>query len=398
MSKENEQETLNETFEGWENSEEMDFFGDGPAKPTEASKVIEDVNKDDLKTDKTEKVKEEEEPKEEEKKEDKVEDIDLFGENDETDAGNKQQNTSKEDPEGGEEDEPEQVQEVSSKTTLNFLKDKGIVDFELEEGEELTEEKAEELLEDKYEESVEERVEELVQDMPDVLKQMIKYHKDGGDVGQLISTIKPKSTVSKDTDLSTEDNQILVIREQLTADGHDEEYISSNIEFLKDSGKLESTSKKFFDKIIAKNDQQVQAQTKAQEDLRKEKKQKQRAFKTEISSHLKENDEISQVKFTTKDKKDLPSYISDTTVKLENGQSISPLQRDLYKALQDKDKTLVLAKLLRDDFDFSNISKEATTKVAKEVKKELQHSQSLTPKKSGSTSQKKKKDLADFFN
>lgn len=376
------------TFDGWENSEDLDFFGETP-EPTEASQVLDQVKDDDL-----------DDPKEE-KKEDKKEEpeevtFDLFEIDDDEDT--KEKGKDKDDSEESADTEPEQNQEISTKSTLNFLKEKGILDYELEEGEELTDEKAEELLEDSYAESVDERVKELTEDFPDILKQMVNYHKNGGDVTELISNIRTKSTINKDTDLTQEANQELVIREQLAAEGHDEEYISTNIDFLKDSGKLESTSKKLFDKIVKKQADVLKAQTKAQEDAKIAAKQKQRAFKSEIASHLKDNETIGKIKFSSKDKKDLPSYISDTSVKLEGGQTISPLQRDLYKALQDKDKTLLLAKVLRSDFDFSDISKAVTTEVTKEVKKGLQHSQSLTPKKSkGSSSLKKKKDLADFF-
>lgn len=375
-------------FEGWENSEEIDFFGETP-EPTKHSQ------KDDGLDNTEEKEQSEEKEKKEEEKEEEIT-FDLFELDDDEDTEKKEKD--KEDTEKSTETEFEQNQEISTKSTLNFLKEKGIINYELEEGEELTDEKAEELLEDSYAESVDERVKELTEDFPDILKQMVNYHKNGGDVTELISSIKTKSTINKDTDLTQEANQELVIREQLAAEGHDEEYISTNIDFLKDSGKLESTSKKLFDKIVKRQEDTLKAQTEAQKEARIAAKQKQRAFKNEIASHLKDNETIGKIKFSPKDKKDLPSYISDTSVKLEGGQTISALQRDLYKALQDKDKTLLLAKVLRSDFDFSDISKAVTTEVTKEVKKELQHSQSLTPKKSkGSSSFKKKKDLADFF-
>ena len=61
------------------------------------------------------------------------------------------------------------------------------------------------------------------------------------------------------------------------------------------------------------------------------------------------------------DKTILPTYISEPTVELQDGRYVSEMQADLFKVMADKDKIVLLAKLLKTDFYFSAIERKKQT-------------------------------------
>jgi len=372
-----------ENFEGFENASEIDFFGEtGGTDDVSVEKVVEEVKKDDLN------------PKAEEV------DIDFFGEGNEG-----SQTVDVEDTEGleaitnedSEEEEEETVQAGTNLSTLNYLKEKGLVDFELEEDEELTEEKAEAILEDSYEDSVESRVSEIMQELPDEVKNIVKYSMNGGDIGNLLSTMasQPTAKITKDLDLEDEANQVLVVSKARQAMGEDSETIDTYIDFLKESGKLKSVSEKEKTKIISAQEKLASQKAQEQAEAKRQAKENHRKFKNEITSFVLETEKIGDLPLTKQDKKSLPTFISDRNKQLEDGRTVTGLQEALYNALNDKEKTIQLAKILQSDFDFSSIKKAGKTETAREVKRDLTRSKNNSVK----TGSKKVKrtSLADFF-
>ena len=145
-----------DTFEGWENASEIDFFGEAPVEvKTSVDKVIEAVEAADI-------VEKETVDKKEKKVDPKVEpepEIDFF-------TGPQQQSSTTEEAE-----EPDEVADdtlkgaLSTKAIVEFLKSKEMIDFELEEGSELDDDLASEILEDNFDSGIEKRVGELIKDL-----------------------------------------------------------------------------------------------------------------------------------------------------------------------------------------------------------------------------------------
>lgn len=310
-------------------------------------------------------------------------------------------------PAGSEEEEEEEgqptTQEGDSITTLNMLQEKGFLEFELEEGEELTEEKAAEVLEDSLDTLFEERIEELFTDMPDVVKEMNKFVLKGGDINTFLATVATqKSTgLSEDMDMTEEANQELVLRHTLQEEGHDEEYITSQIEFLKDSKQIEKISTKHFKKWETKAKAEKQAVLKSQADRQAAEKEQRRQLKSKVSTFLKETDEVTGFTVTKQDKKVLPNYMSDRTVKLQNGNQITGMQRDLMRVLNSPTGSVQIAKLLKaasedGELNFDEISKTTETKVTKKVRENVRRGKkSITESGGGKTN--KKRPLASYF-
>ena len=292
----------------------------------------------------------------------------------------------------------EKIEKVNSKNTLEFLKEKGLVDYELEEGTELTDDLADEILEDNWDASIIAGVEETIKDLPDALKELIKYSAKGGDFTELLSkmTTQTVSGINKDTDMEIESNQILAVSLDLKDQGYDQEYIDTQIEFLKDSGKLAGISKKSFDKKIAKQDSDIQETIKQTEKRREAEKEAQKSYKKDISVQISSLDDIKGLVLNKQDKEILPSYISDANIKLQDGRVVTKFQQELFSIFGDKEQTILLAKLVKDKFDFSSITNKEITKQAKSIRENIQNNQVIIKGSKGS-SQQPRKSLADLL-
>lgn len=373
----------------WDNQEvPEDFFNDSPEdleRKTEADSVVAELDKEDI-----EEVKE--------KTNEELAD-ELFS--DET--INNEDNID-EDVEDKENTTPKsKVEKPTMVTTANLLKEKGIIDFELEEGEELTDELADELIEDGFDTAVDNKLKDLFDGLPDVVRQMVKYSKDGGDPMQFISTmLKTQATgLTVNMDLSSEANQEAVVKAMLKEQDYDDEYIEIHIETLKDSNKLEAISKKQYkaweDKQIKANKELVTKQ----EEKKIQDKENLRKEKTKLNSTLSSLSDVGGIKLSPKDKKELPSYMVDKSVPLKNGTAITALQKDVWEALGNETTALQLAKLLRSmkedgSFDFTKLELNIKTKVVKEIKDNVQRNKNdNTPQRSVNGSSKK--ELADYF-
>ncbi len=314
-----------------------------------------------------EEVPEKEEKKEEEKsKEEEIEEEKIF-----EDLVEEQ-----------EENSSETLEKPSTglKDSLQYLIEQGII--ELDENEELPESVDNDYLTDIIDKSIEKRFEESIKNLPEDLKNIIKYVNNGGSLEDIITILSESSELSEDIDLSDESNQEKVLRYLLKQEGEDDEIIEANIEFLKDSGKLAAISEKKFEKW--KNDKKTELEMEV-ENQKKQKqllKENQIKFKKDISEYLSSNNEIKGLTISKNEEKELPSYISDTSIKLQDGRQITPFYRDLFEALKDREKIIALAKIIKSDFDFSSMKKNIVTKQTQKLKEEIQRQEKSTDKRS----------------
>ena len=347
-------------FAGWEDtSQQHDFFGETNL----VEDVVTTVEKDDVvdpakKAEEVSKAKEEQELIDEQFKE-------FSGVSKVSSEDDEDEDTSK---------KGETASVVSPKTTLAFLKERGLVDYELEEGQELSDDDADNLLEDSWEKSVEAEVEATIKDLPDELKQLIKFASKGGDVGELLGKMVQHATsgINKNSDISNEDVQVLAVTMDLRNQGYDQEYIDDQIEFLKEKDKLEGIAKKSFDKIVAEQETETAGQVQRQKEAVEYRKRQAREYKTNITTHINSLDEMGGLPISKQDKTILPTYISEPTVELQDGRIVSEMQADLFKVMADKDKIVLLAKLLKSDFDFSPIERKKQSQAARGIRDEVQ--------------------------
>lgn len=373
----------------WDNAvPEIDFFGEvQPAeeKPVESTKPTPSSNDEPESPEETE-----EEPE-----------IDFFGEGttepeQEDEKEEKPKVTAKKKDVTPETDEPE-GNLTSSLGTVNFLKERGLIDFELEEGVELNDENAEEILEEAFEESIEKRVGQILGNLPDKVKNLVKFVAAGGDENEYFSKVsQPAKGISTDLDITSEENQIKFMRYKLAGEGYDEEYIESQIEFMQDKGHLEKFATADFKKWKATAEKADEELAERQREAARISRQKAITYRKDLTKRVGEVEEINNFKFSRQDKKDLPDYMTANTVKLEDGREITPFYKDLMEAMQDKDKSLVLAKILKSGFDFKALERNIVSKATGKIKTDIQRQASTkTVTASGSSQQPKR--LADYF-
>lgn len=318
-------------------------------------------------------------------------------------------NLDGDDEEDEDEDEDEDKDDKKSDVTspnilvLNSLKEKGIIDYELEEGEELTDELAAELIEDKFEESVEERIKELTTALDPNRKDAVQFLLKGGNLQDLIEAYSNDAGIDLDVDLEDEDNQLSTARKLLFLEGKDEEEVETELDYLKTSGKLKSITEKKFAKHKAaeavKQSSMLANQAKAKENERQAIKDS----KAKVETFLTETEEVGGLKFSKEDKVALPGYMNDKAIKLNNGSSITSMQADLFYNLPKNEKAFMqLATLLRNrnedgTFNFSKFVKKAETKVVEEVRKNVRRGKTSIPEGSSTKDKGKGRSLASYF-
>lgn len=289
---------------------------------------------------------------------------------------------------------------IDSKSTLEFLKQKGIVEFELEEGKELTDEEADAILEDSWDASLEAGIEETIKELPDEVKALIKIATNGGNVMQMMAKLAASVSagITKDTDMTQESNQILVMTEDLREQGYDTEEINTHIDFLKSSGKLEAMSGKAFTKKIEKQNADLAAESKRAVEAKENAKKQQREYKSAVAAHVSTLNDLNGFPINKKDKQELPGYMSEPTVELKDGRFITPMMYDFYKAQSDKDKSVLLAKILKNNFDFSTL---VNTKITEETRKKRETLEEVNKTGSNGSSRQKTarviKTVADYL-
>ena len=363
-------------------AKEADFFGENAPE----GMILEDEKTS--KTDKEEKPGEVDPTKEPEGSKEKTENEDEDGEDLFADLSGETLKSTEEDETKG----VEKTSATSYKDLYTSLKSSGILEVEGEEDEAM--EVTQDLLAERIEQSIEKRFEESIKGLPGELKNIIKFVSNGGNFYDIVSNYTSSENLNPEVDMTDEVNQERVLRAILEEEGKDDELIDSQIEFYKDSGKLESIANKYFDKWKEDREKEVEAQVEQQRLAKQQAAQNQKAFKKELTTFISESESVKGLSINKKDAEELPDYISNTTVKLQDGRQITPFYRDLFEAFKDKEKVVILAKLVKNGFDFGDIKKEVSTKQAREIKNELQRQNKNQPKEAHKT-QKRLVDLID---
>ena len=365
----------------WDDGGGIDFFGEVTTK----SEKVEEVPIEETKKDTPEKEKPEEE-----------EEVNLFGDFDEEE--NKE--VSKE------ETRKEEVETSTSSSdslkTLEFLKISGALEVseeDLEEFKSLDEEDQKQVVKDYFEEAVENRFTESIKELPESVKNIVKYAVNGGNITNLLNNMfkNRANGVSEDIDIEEESSQITVVKQKLIEEEYDEDYITSQIEYLKDSGKLKVTASKYFEKYKADKLANESKEVERLEEERKLNKQRQIDFRKDLAQYVSSNEDIKGFKLSKKDVAEIPEYISAQSIKLQNGTVTSPFYKDFLEAMKDKDKLVVMATLLRNNFDFTSLQKSIGTKVTKTLKENLQNQKATQSIKSNAGSSQTPKRLIDLI-
>ena len=314
---------------------------------------------------------------------------------------NEEEDPSKEKNKG---EKPDNLDKVSDVSVVMKLKERGLIDFELEEGENLTEEEARDLLEESLESAVEQNLSELFKNLPPVVKDFNKFVSDGGDPIEFIKTYKQHNEkgLSLDMDLSKEETQEKVLRMLFAEEDLDEDLIDTQIDFLKDNGKLKTMAEKKYQTWAKASSEAQKKLLEKQEEEKRNIKEKEKKYRRDLSEFISSNDAVGELKLNKSDKNSLTSYIMDKNVKLQNGQTVSSFYADLNNVLANTEAMVQLAKLLKlrdkaGKFSFKEIEKDIETSVTKKIKNKINNEDNHSPS-SRQRTETQKKSLVEFLN
>jgi hypothetical protein len=255
---------------------------------------------------------------------------------------------------------------------LEGLKEKGLLDME-ELPEDVDSEQLLTIIEDTLEANVKQGVEETIKDLPENVKELLSYTLNGGSMEDFISLYAKDQEISLGTDMEKEANQVKFMRMIMSEEGYDDDDIEEQIKYLKESDKLEAISAKRFTKWKENQKKSIEQAKEEQKKNIERQKIEERKLKENLSKIIKESDKIGQLPISARDKETLTSYMTDRTLRTDDGNYVTKFYNDLSKAVKNEKSFIQLAKLLRDmkdgDFDFKTIEKVTETKVAKGIQK-----------------------------
>jgi hypothetical protein len=305
----------------------------------------------------------------------------------------------KEGAEGIEVEESEDTEEDESSyiSIANKMKEGGIFqNIEIPEDEELTGDKFIELQDKEIESRVDEAFEGFFSELDVDAAAFLKHKKEGGSTQDFFK-VYGQNTGAPTGDLDDESYQEKVSRYYYANVEKDEaEDIDDKIEWLKDSGKLEKYAGKFDQKIKDSEKEQKESLAKAAKTQSKADEDAKVAFANGVQEALDSTDQVDNFTFTKESKKSLLPFITKSNVKVGKNRYVTGMQSKLGTALRDPEKMLILAQLLQNDFDVSDIINNDNTTRTKKLKNDIQRKKTgVKPKSSGRTGSKRS--LSDMF-
>jgi len=374
--------------------EGIEFFGKTEAIDDTVQGV--DFEEEEIKKPKKKEEEEEEHKKPEEQEEEERTEEKPTEEEEEEDKTKKRENPEKDEFFEHKTDEPGEEDEKFFNTLASSLKEAGVFqNVEIPEDEEIDEEKFIELQNNEVDARVEEAIEGFMEELDDDAKAFLKFKKEGGDTREFFKAVQQEVTLPKG-DLEDENYQKKLIEYYYkTYEGMEDDEVSDLVTWLEDSGKLEKRAAATENKIQKKIQQQKEALIKQQEKQKLEQEKNNKKFIETLKKTVESTDEVNNIPITKKDKKELLNYITKPTVKVGKNKYLTAFQADMQNVMDDTEKLILIAKLVKDDFDLSDIIKKVETKSTVNLKKKLEK-QKTNPiiKRSGSSA---RKSLSDYF-
>lgn len=302
------------------------------------------------------------------------------------------------------EDEEEDVEEEPNKETTSIytdlfkdLKERGLIkNVDLEDEEDLDADKFFELKEQEIEAEVTNRLNSWAnKDLDEDGQAFIKFKLSGGKTEDFFKVYSQSVDLS-DGDIEDEDFQDKLIRKQLEDDGWDSEEIEDRLEVLTENGKKAKIAQKYYNRILHEQEEEKKALEESAKQQQQQALETQRKFNQELKETVNGLEEVKGFKLSQKDKGEIFDMMTKKNYKTPNGVMITGLQAKISEAFQDKEKAILLAKILKDDFDFSSFENKVKNKTVRKIKSNLESRKSYKPTGSGSSLEGRS--LADLFN
>lgn len=293
------------------------------------------------------------------------------------------------------EDEPDEDEEFYS-TLSAELKEKGIFQFAtLPDDGKVSQEKFFEIHEEEVEARTDQAIKDFIAEMNDEDGgAFINFKRAGGKTSDFFNFYSQTSTVPE-VDTDTETGQDAILKHYYkTVEQLDDDDIDDKLEWLKESGKKKKYAEKYNSKLIADKKEATDQFLKNQVDTQKQREDDKKQFITSLKTTASTVENVSGFVFNKRDADEYVDYITKPSVKLKGNQYLTAFQAELTRVMREEpDKLLILAKLLKNKFDTSDMVIAKETEAAKKIKSNLENKKSRL----SSTSSVKKRSLTDYF-
>lgn len=295
-------------------------------------------------------------------------------------------------------EDQEEQEEVSGETPLiSKLRQEGL--FAVLDDDEFTNELSDNDLPDIIDKEVDARVEETMEsffeELDDDAVAFLKFKKNGGRTSDFLNAYS-KFENTPEGDIDDESYQEKVIKHGMQLEGYDHEDIEDKIEWLKEGAKLKRHAQKYEAKLEKASNFEKQRMLAQQQQDAEQAKQQREKLSEDLRERLNNAETIGQFTFSKQDKKTLHSYMTKPKVRVGKNNYMTQMQSDLQNVFQDPEKILIIAKLLKNDFDVSDVIRSTETKVTRKTKDKIER-KSTNLKSSNSSTGRRKKALFEYF-
>lgn len=277
----------------------------------------------------------------------------------------------------------EEDQDNGLQTFAAWLNDKGVV--ELEEGKTV---ESEEDLQEVISTTINKGIEKYKNSHPEEVQKFIEFVDNGGNPRDFHRLYYEEASW-KDADIENESHQEEIIRATYSKAGMDKDDIESQIQDLKDLGKLDSLAKKMLPKLIAEEDKDKQSLLEAQKEYQNRQKELAKKQWDDFKDNLFKKEEVNGFKLTPKLKTDLWDYMTKVD---KTGKTALQKHNET-----NQDAQILYAYLAMNNWDISKLEKQVKTRVTSELQKVLKNVTDNRSKLKGSSdSFKDKTEKNDF--
>lgn len=292
----------------------------------------------------------------------------------------------------GEESKEESKSEKSNewKNVYSQLKEKGYFS-EDEETEEIDAETLLEKLDQEVDAKLDEAIQDFMNELDDDAKAFLKFKKEGGDTKYFFQLYQQLSEIPEPKGEVKSDKRFLEYYYR-NIEKMDDDEIDDKLQWLEETGKLSKYAEKYYGELQEEIEEEKENAVRKQEEFAKKQEENRKKISNELKDLIDKSNEIKDWTITGKDKKDLHKYMTKPAIKLQNNKYLTQFQQDLQKVFEDKEKMILLAKLISSDFNIDDVKAKAKTEVVKETKKKLESSKGNVNDKGS-----RGKGLADYF-
>lgn len=322
-------------------------------------------------------IDEKEEPAKEEKEELPELDLDNF------DTPEAESDEAEEEGEEKKEEAPKASEEEENEFAIfaKMLAEKELLDLNEEEFE-----ATEEGLIDAFAGTIESRVKEELdlfqKGLPNEGKDLLRHLMSGGRVSDFIDAYSAPDVMSLRIDGdSNVANQKAVLREFLKLRGDSDNEINETVQDYEDLGKLERQAAKAQERLAQYYESQKQNLAAQQARINIEREERRKEVIANIQDKVSNSSEIKGFPLSRKVKKDLLSYMTETTAKVEGQdgpQYVTQFQADEMNASQDVDDFILRAYLRMTNFSLDGVKKKSNSDLSSKLRTQLQHSKNRT--------------------